>query len=452
MIHFLKIKNFGPVNKEEVLDFEVAERDEAEDYEVLMPDGKRLLKLAYIYGPNASGKTTFLKAFEFLRELLLKPLNEKSLAFNFEPFLFCKSPYKRSSTFTLSFYCDGIRHLYEVEFSKSAILQERLFFYHTAKPTELFTRATDEKKRLTKITFGSRVKIPARERDLLESNTLHNNTVIGAYAKTNVDIPELELLYSYFASFLYGMITPTDNLTELTASMVNTNPDFQNWMNEFLFKADRQIAAVQAHNEFESVSLDDTVFGMAGRFSVQGSYRKQTRTTNIPSTTTITTTISPTKYYGGGTIERRVDVVHRVKGTDWLLPLRSESSGTRHYFGLGWPLYLLIHGSHMLCIDELENSLHPELLQHVLKVFLLNSRTSQLLITTHSFSLMENEDLVRKDALWFCQKNEDGSTQLYSASDIDSSLLRKGASIINAYKAGRLGAKPNLGSPYLTEG
>ena len=451
MIHFLKIKNFGPVNEEAVLDFEVAEMDEAEAYEVQMPDGRRLLKLAYIYGANASGKTTFLKAFEFLRELLLKPLSEKSLAFNFEPFLFSKAPYERSSTFTLSFYCDGIRHVYEVTFTKYAILQERLVFYQTAKPTELFSRATDEKKRLTTITFGSRVKIPSRERDLLESNTLHNNTVIGAYAKTNVDIPELEVLYSFFASFLYGMITPTDNLTELTSSMVNANPAFQKWMNEFLFKADRQIAAVQAHSEFESFPLDDSFFGKTNRFSTQGNVRKQFPVTSDLETTTTTTTVLPTRFYGGGTVERRVDVVHRVKGQEWLLPLRSESSGTRHYFGLGWPLYLLIHGSHMLCIDELENSLHPELMQHVLKVFLLNARKSQLLITTHSLSLMENEDLVRKDALWFCQKNEDGSTQLYSASDIDSSALRKGANISNAYKAGRLGAKPNLGSPYLTE-
>jgi hypothetical protein len=64
---------------------------------------------------------------------------------------------------------------------------------------------------------------------------------------------------------------------------------------------------------------------------------------------------------------------------------------------------------------------------------------------------MENQDFIRKDALWFSEKNEDGSVNLYSAADFDSSILRKDASIINAYKSGKLGAKPNLGSPYLLE-
>lgn len=64
---------------------------------------------------------------------------------------------------------------------------------------------------------------------------------------------------------------------------------------------------------------------------------------------------------------------------------------------------------------------------------------------------MESQDFVRRDALWFGEKNEDGSISLYSGSDFDSSVLRKEASIIKAYKSGRLGAKPNLGSPYITE-
>jgi AAA15 family ATPase/GTPase len=103
----------------------------------------------------------------------------------------------------------------------------------------------------------------------------------------------------------------------------------------------------------------------------------------------------------------------------------------------------------MLCIDELENSLHPDLMKYFLQAFLLNAESSQILIATHSVFLMENQDFIRKDALWFSEKGDDGSVSLYSAAEFDSSTLRKDASIINAYKAGKLGAKPNLGSPYL---
>lgn len=94
MIHYLKITNFGPIKDEVVLDFEVGEVGESEAYEVEMPDGRRLLKLGYIYGANASGKTIVLKAFDFLRKLLLKPKSDKALELDFDPFLFRDSPAK----------------------------------------------------------------------------------------------------------------------------------------------------------------------------------------------------------------------------------------------------------------------------------------------------------------------------------------------------------------------
>ena len=59
---------------------------------------------------------------------------------------------------------------------------------------------------------------------------------------------------------------------------------------------------------------------------------------------------------------------------------------------------------------------------------------------------MGNKDIIRRDTNWFTQKNKDGSTELYSASDFDSSVLRKESSLLNVYETGKLGGKPNLGS------
>jgi AAA15 family ATPase/GTPase len=447
MIHYLKIENFGPVKGEVEMNFEVVEQfDDA--YEMVMPDSRRLLKLAYIYGANASGKTTILKAFEFLRKLLLKPITDKAIELDFEPFLFQKAAYKQASRFELSFYAEGIRYVYEVSFTKEAILSEKIVFYQTAKPTELFSRSTDIEKRLAKIQFGSKIKVPVREKDLLESNTLHNNTVIGAYAKTNVDIPELEKLNRWFNIFLLGMITSTHNLTDVTVSLIDQNPLINKWINRFLNKADYQISEVNVSdsNNLISVPMDDVFQNEFGsRFLSQGSYSKQT-------TIKLKTGSSTPKFFGGGSVQRKIDFVHTVSGDkSYPLSILSESSGTKRYFGLGGPLYELIHDSRLLCIDELETSLHPDLMKYFLQVFLLNAKKSQLLVTTHNVSLMENQDFIRKDALWFSEKNEDGSISLYSAADFDSATLRKDASIINAYKAGKLGAKPNLGSPYLIE-
>jgi AAA15 family ATPase/GTPase len=446
MIHYLKIENFGPVKDQIEINFEVAEQEDENAYEVRMPDNRRLLKLAYIYGANASGKTTALKAFEFLRKLLLKPISDKAIELDFEPFLFCDSPYERASRFEVSFYIEGLRFVYDLKFNKQAILDERVVFYQTAKPTELFSRTTDLEKRLAKIQFGSKIKIPVREKDLLESNTLHNNTVIGAYAKTNVDIAELEKLNKWFNGFLLGMITSSHDLTETTASLINQNPLINQWIDTFLNKADYQITRVDVSSNLISIPFDWDLPDFGTRIFSQRSFAKETKIKPVSDS-------GPAhKYYGGGAIQRKIDFVHKLKDDkSYSLPILTESNGTKRYFGLGGPLYALIHNAHILCIDELDTSLHPDLMKHFLQVFLLNAKNSQLLITTHNISLMENLDFIRKDALWFSEKKDDGSMSLYSASDFDSSILRKDASIINAYKSGRLGAKPNLGSPYLVE-
>ena len=454
MIHYLKIKNFGPVRDKAELTFEVAGETDNESYQVSMPDGRKLLKLAYIYGANASGKTTVLKAFDFLRQLLLKPGTDKATPLQYEPFLFRNKPYTHSSQLELSFYVDGIRYVYEVTFDKHTVISEKVVYYDTAKPTEFFSRSTDKKKRLATIDFGSKTKVPARERNLLESNTLHNNTVIGAFAKTNVDIPLLEKLNKWFNSYLLGMLSGSDNLDNITIRMIDRDPLINSWLNLLMNKADRQLTAVRVSDQFEYILIDHGLPNdIISRFFTQGS-NKMLSTTKMSSASNAAIA-RELKYFGGGSgtpIQRKVDFVHTLPGDkNYELSILAESSGTKKFFGLGGPLYDLVHNARLLCIDELETSLHPDLMKYFLQVFLMNAKTSQLLFTTHNITLMESTDFIRRDALWFTGKKDDGSVDLYSAADFDTGTLRKDASLINAYKAGKLGAKPNLGSPYLSE-
>ncbi|MGO3307499.1 MAG: AAA family ATPase, partial [Sphingobacterium sp.] len=360
----------------------------------------------------------------------------------FDPFLFCEDAYSKPSYFELSFYVDEIRYLYTLNFTKHSILNEKLVFYQTARPTELFSRQTDPEKRLTKIQFGTKVRVPAREKDLLESNTLHNNTVLGAYAKTNVDIPELEMLNKWFSTYLLGLVTSSHDLTELTAELIDRNPKINEWIDTLLYKADNQIAKVIVPDWNEQVGIpSDQPIQILRPESLSDKTIKRSPVGSLANVD---------RFFGGPS-ERKIEFFHKI-GKDDIYPLsiQKESSGTKRYFGLGGPLYELIHGSHLLCIDELETSLHPDLMKHFLQVFLVNSTRSQLLITTHNLSLMADTDFIRRDALWFSEKEDVGSVSLFSAADFDTTILRKDASLINAYRVGRLGAKPNLGSPYIT--
>jgi AAA15 family ATPase/GTPase len=131
------------------------------------------------------------------------------------------------------------------------------------------------------------------------------------------------------------------------------------------------------------------------------------------------------------------------------LPAAEESSGTLRYLGLSTLLALLIQHPGVLCIDEIETSIHPELIKHFLLTFLENASHSQLILTTHHTALLDERDILRPDAIWLTQKRPDGATELYSVAEFNTAVLRKKSSIGNAYRIGKLGALPNPGSIFL---
>ena len=88
MIIELSVKNFGPIKDTQTLSMIAGKDDGLEDYYIVNAGGLRLLRFAILYGPNASGKSTFLKALDFLSKISTKPTNDKLEPLNFKPFEF----------------------------------------------------------------------------------------------------------------------------------------------------------------------------------------------------------------------------------------------------------------------------------------------------------------------------------------------------------------------------
>jgi len=135
-------------------------------------------------------------------------------------------------------------------------------------------------------------------------------------------------------------------------------------------------------------------------------------------------------------------IVREGVSEKYVLSSDRQSKGTVRYYGLSAPFYNTIKQNAFLPIDEIESSLHPLLVKHFIKEFLLSSESAQLLITTHNMSLLNEKDILRKDAIWFTDKKEDGATDLYSAADYPE--FRKELSYFNYYKSGKFGAIPNI--------
>ena len=158
MIINFSVQNFGSIKDKQILSFEADKSTHLEDYYIIKAnESLRLLKLALIYGANASGKTTILKAIDFLRKIVLDPAKKKTDPIEFNPFLFDSKTPKQNSIISIDFIQNEVRYSYEVQFNKKAILKEELNFFNPNK-ANVFKRTTDVDKQFTEITFGSKIK------------------------------------------------------------------------------------------------------------------------------------------------------------------------------------------------------------------------------------------------------------------------------------------------------
>ena len=410
LINF-SIQNFGSIKDKQTLSFEADKSKHLEDYYVIETNGLRLLKLCLIYGANASGKTTFLKALDFLRDLVLKPKIQKTETLNFEPFLFNEDTPNQNTIFEIEFLQNDVRYFYEIELNKNAIVREELFIKNSHK-SNVFKRETNLEYELTSITFGNKINLDKLEKKSLETNILWNNTVFGGFSKTNLKIDELKNVVDWFNLSLTDFITPKTDLVALFERKKLTDLLFQKNVVESLKKADFNISGISKIG-----------FQLAQVWSINNPYINA---------------------------KKILEFEHNVKNKNYKIKYAYESQGTQKYWGLAGFLQLLITKSTILPIDELESSLHPDLFQHFLLTFLVNSKQSQLLATTHNREILNNKDIFRNDAIWITDKsNADCATELYSLADFDTSVIRDTSNIYNAYKIGKLGGVPNLGDYYI---
>lgn len=427
MILDFSFSNFGPVNKEVALSFEATADDTLEDYYITrQEDGTRILKMGIIYGPNASGKTTILKALEMLRDLVVSPLEQKEDPIRYKKFLLDEKCREKPSTFKIRFYLNGIKYMYQLSFNYERIISEELTYYPKNRPAKVYSRKT--KDDVSKIEFGSTINFNKKDRIILEGNTIRNNTVLGSFSKSNISIEPIEDVYNWFKANITPIISPKHSLFEFTINKIDKKSIDKSKVIELLQNADLNIFDLEIIKEEEKI--DEEV-------------RKIFELLPIPDD-------AKEKFSEKDTIERK-DVIfkHRFKSSDgdvheMQLEKEWESNGTIRYYGLTGAVLSSIEDNKILFIDEFDSSLHPDLMKNLILSYLSSSSNSQLLFTTHNISFMMERDIIRNDALWFTEKNDQGAVDLFSLAEFNSDKFRRESSIYNAYSLGKIGAKPNV--------
>ena len=142
-----------------------------------------------------------------------------------------------------------------------------------------------------------------------------------------------------------------------------------------------------------------------------------------------------------GTVEFR----HRTaSGAGAFLPREAESAGTLSFLRAAMTATSSLAAGHVLAIDELDTSLHPLLARSIVGLFQspkTNPKGAQLLFTTHDTNLLDRRTL-RRDQVWFTEKDGSGATCVYPLTDIKT---RKTDNIQRGYLQGRFGAIPFIG-------
>ena len=429
MIAEFKIRNFYSLRDEQTLSFIPTKDDTSRDiYTEEVADGVSLLKIGFIYGSNASGKTNILKALDFFSQFMVNDGLNKGDEIGVVPFLLDDVSDKERTQFEMSFYLKREKYKLNLVLDNKVIYEETLQVYSSVQPTLLYKRTYNPEKDATDIVFGGKVGLVKKSREAIEGNTFNKRTVIAAFGKSNVEKSRLNLVYDFFSQKIAPIMYPQSSLMGFTKRRMtrDRNGRLKRFILHFLKASDFNISDIAIREE--EVNITPEMELVIKNTSVMPEKAKE-------------------EILKKGTLHSdEMFFVHHTSNGDKELDEELESRGTKRYMGLATILYdLLVHGV-ILPIDEIESSIHYELLSYFIKVFLVNSkRSGQLIISTHDINLLD-EDYIRRDVIWFTDKNDCGETQLIRLSSLG---LHKTLSVYNAYRQEKLVNLPFLDSIYM---
>jgi len=427
MIQSLSVKNFLSFKNEVTFSFEATRDQSLEDYQVVkVAPGVRLLKLGIIYGANASGKSNLIYAFDFIKNFWLVTTNSKDETIVVTPFLLDTISKGKPSFFNIIFYVDRRKFDYSVEVNQKVVLRESLNYYPGTQPKLVFERT---QKTISNIVYGTGIKLNQVEKNEIAIKCLPNMSVFAAYNQVNTEVFEIESALKWMKTKFMNVIEPDMHLplSRYVEKLIEKDENLKENILAYLKEADFNISDI--HTEVVKEKIPD--------YFISTSLEKS----NIPL-----------KEIERIKKEKTIEVVktefeHEVYDKEgnvrfYNLPKEFQSEGTMRAFELSGPILQTIKTNAFLAIDEIESKLHPRLIEYIIEKFLRESKESQLLVTTHYDGLLDEDDLLRKDNIWFTEKDQSGSTNLYSLSRFKA--VNRISSLLKAYKYGKFGAVPNI--------
>lgn len=409
----------------------------------------RLLKTGVILGPNASGKTNLIKAISFAQDFITTG-SMRTESLQLTPFLLDSTSVKRPSKFLFEIQC-GIGQSFEYTFvvDEERVHKESLYEILPSSTRMMFERETDSDAAPT-IEIGEVPYWAANKEEPIDirRNELFLtaiNRVENRINGTEIRIAFLDIIYDWFNVTLAPIFTESVLATGIPIGLMKPG-ELQERYLEILEKLDLGIDEIglKSSPDFNAEShLSDEFKERVAQYSEQIDPSTDQRAVfynRYRDTYLFVDANSQYTEFRLATIRRAADEQDRKVFFD----LSMESDGTRRLLKIIPALFGLISEKtdYVFLLDELDRSLHAQLSYKLMELFLENSenRNSQLVVTTHDTSLLDL-DLLRRDEIWFLEKDRCGVSSLFS---LEEFKLSRSMDIEKGYLGGRLGAIPIL--------
>lgn len=391
--------------RSEVVFSAVAGTDTTYEDKIKVIDGTRVLKSAVVYGANGSGKSNFIDAISFVKNLVMGSiLNPTGQGIRQIPHKL--DGFDKDSTYRIQFITNDVRYVFGFTLKNMVVVDEYLYCFPNGRQTKVFERSSEM------FTAGSKF----RGRFNTCKDVLKPNRLLLSCAANFSSVEEVVAAYKFFSDEL------------VIFGPVNEN----NWMNYSLYQISQNEKMKQAVLSFIKE------LGMGIKDIEVTIDQKQLESSELPPFLS--------DEFKNMLLQKKVDAINAKVIYDSFKTdlIQEESTGVRKLFGMLCPLIdIMLNGKVLIC-DEIESSLHESLVYGLVKLFMSvkTEKFAQMIFTTHETGLL-NLDVFRRDQIWFTElKAEDRSTDLYSLAEIRN--VRKEDNFGRGYISGKYGAIPML--------
>jgi len=413
MLLQFNFKNYKSFKDDTVLDLTATKISDFNNHVVTISN-ERILPVAAIFGANASGKSNVQEAFRYMSTYVINsldygdeiPSKKKTKFFKPTPFLFDNNSKNAESTFEVYFIDSeknsGKTYNYGFSVNNNGVCEEWL---------NVKTKSSRNNYKKILYRNGTVIDmpgIPEKKQENIKVSLSNETLIVSLGAK--LKIANLKFIRDWFIHNDFADFgTPIENyfLSQLIPMGFANDEDVQKKVVDYF------------------ATFDPSIIG----FNVESS-----------------------KSLNGDDNENiKIEAIHKVIGTNQTasIPLQNESAGTLKMFALYPMLQYVLNNGGVLFVDELNARLHPLLVRTFVITFLnpeINTNHAQLIFTSHD-SWQLNGNMLRRDEIWFTEKDYDGVSTLYSLADFvdeDGTKIRKDENYEKNYLLGKYGAIPTL--------